>query len=669
MKHFLYLLLLVFPSIVSAQGINSLYDDKTIIDSLNHEIKIAKSDSLKGIIHFKISTIYLKDNNKKMFLKHLFYGKRLAKQNQFLNDVFYYYNAQRFILEPDWKAYQKALELADKRLIKYDVPEVYSMRALIYRNQYINLVMMDKPEQGFKVLLEKSIPMAKKSNDSELMGILNKSVAVTFYNDLKYDKAEFYISESIKYIEKKAIKSSTYQESLMESYLLYAEILMEQSKYDSINSLLIKVGDKLKEYPSSNMYPSYYYTKGLYEHKRGRYEEALKSYNLGISKALKSDDGFGIVRINFVKFNTLKQLKRYEEAKRLLITTINDKNTHIIDKKNYTKELAWVFKQLNDLPNALLYSERYIELSDSLNTDSYEKEIATLEAKYKSAENSKKINLLEIQKQKALLDSERNYRYLILLISSLAILIIILLFVWRDSKNKAKLAKQKEINYHQSLNALKSQRTLDVMQAMIDGEEKERTRLARDLHDGVGSRLSSLKMQMEQKIELLSNKTDFRPISDSLKLSITELRQVAFNLIPEVLLKLGLELALKDLCYSMSTNEVNIHFSSNEIDRSIKNNHQIAIFRIVQELINNALKHANCTEIVIDCSQNNNLFLITVEDNGKGFDYKVLEKLEGLGIKNIKNRVELLDGTFDIQSQIGIGTIFNIELRISIGEE
>ncbi|WP_412476245.1 tetratricopeptide repeat-containing sensor histidine kinase [Flavobacterium sp. TBRC 19031] len=669
MKHFLYLILLVIPSIVSAQGINSLYDDKTIIDSLNHEIKIAKSDSLKGIFHFKISTIYLKDNNKKMFLKHLFYGKKLAKQNQFLNDVYYYYYAQKFILEQDRMAYQKALLVADKHLFKYDLPEVYSMRALIYRSQYINLVMMDKPEQGFKVLLEKSIPMARKAQDSELIGILYKSVAVTFYNDLKYDKAEFYISECIKYVEKKAIKSSTYQESLMESYLLYAEILMEQSKYDSINTLLVKVGNKLKEYPSSNMYPSYYYTKGLYEHKKGKYEEALKSYNLGISKALKSDDGFGIVRINFVKFNTLKQLKRYEEAKRLLITTINDKNTHIIDKKNYTKELAWVFKQLNDLPNALHYSERYIELSDSLNTDSYEKEIATLEAKYKSAENSKKINLLEIQKQKALLDSERNYRYLILLISSLAILIIILLFVWRDSKNKAKLAKQKEINYHQSLNALKSQRTLDVMQAMIDGEEKERTRLARDLHDGVGSRLSSLKMQMEQKIELLSNKTDFRPISDSLKLSITELRQVAFNLIPEVLLKLGLELALKDLCYSMSTNEVNIHFSSNEIDRSIKNNHQIAIFRIVQELINNALKHANCTEIVIDCSQNNNLFLITVEDNGKGFDYKVLEKLEGLGIKNIKNRVELLDGTFDIQSQIGIGTIFNIELRISIGEE
>ena len=202
------------------------------------------------------------------------------------------------------------------------------------------------------------------------------------------------------------------------------------------------------------------------------------------------------------------------------------------------------------------------------------------------------------------------------------------------------------------------------MQAMIDGEEAERKRIARDLHDGIGSRLSSLKMQINDfELKNINNK-DFENISKGLSKSITDLRRTAFNLVPETLSKLGLELALKDLCFSMSNSNVTILFTSNEIQNNLIESNQIAIFRIVQELINNALKHSKCSEILVDCSQHERLFLITIEDNGIGFNTKDLQCFSGLGLKNIKNRVEMLKGSLEIFSNSCNGTIFNIELKV-----
>ena len=114
---------------------------------------------------------------------------------------------------------------------------------------------------------------------------------------------------------------------------------------------------------------------------------------------------------------------------------------------------------------------------------------------------------------------------------------------------------------------------------------------------------------------------------------------------------------------------VTVAFQANEISKSIKANDQVTIFRIVQELINNALKHSNCTEIIVDCSQNDDLFLITVEDNGKGFNSDDLAAYNGLGLKNIKNRIELLKGKLDVQSIPNKGTVFNIELLLQTNDD
>jgi signal transduction histidine kinase len=215
---------------------------------------------------------------------------------------------------------------------------------------------------------------------------------------------------------------------------------------------------------------------------------------------------------------------------------------------------------------------------------------------------------------------------------------------------------------------LQNEKELVVMQTIIDSEEAERKRIARDLHDGIGSRLSSLKMQLNKLAGSKINEEDLRRLSSELSLSIADLRQTAYNLIPETLLKLGLEMALKDLCISMENDKVSVSFSAYEISKSISETHQITIYRIVQELLANALKHSNCDEIFLDCSQNGNLFLISLEDNGIGFNTNDIDNFTGLGLKNIQNRVAMLKGKFEIKSS-NAGTNFYIELTIQTIDE
>ena len=187
--------------------------------------------------------------------------------------------------------------------------------------------------------------------------------------------------------------------------------------------------------------------------------------------------------------------------------------------------------------------------------------------------------------------------------------------------------------------------------------------MARDLHDGLGSMLSGLKLHLSKLTN--DNATDLKNVNNQLDNSIKELRQIAQNMMPESLLKLGLNAALQDLCLRFSSSTVLIEFHSLGIQDSISESQQIAIYRIVQELINNAIKHSNASSILVSCTQNGSRFFITVEDNGKGFDVKKQTSVVSMGLKNIKNRVEFLNGKLEIDSEPENGTAFNIELNVA----
>jgi signal transduction histidine kinase len=202
---------------------------------------------------------------------------------------------------------------------------------------------------------------------------------------------------------------------------------------------------------------------------------------------------------------------------------------------------------------------------------------------------------------------------------------------------------------------------------MLQGEERERRRVAGDLHDGLGGMLAGVKMNLTglSAAPAAGNGSELHKVIGQLDSSISELRRIARNMMPEALLKFGLDIALKDLCGSMMTEAVKIGYQSFGIESSIPQDTQVTIYRIVQELLTNATRHAHASNILVQCSQNGDTFLVTIEDNGKGFDTALASRAKGIGLGNVKRRVDYLHGNMEIISAENEGTTINIELHVA----
>ena len=201
--------------------------------------------------------------------------------------------------------------------------------------------------------------------------------------------------------------------------------------------------------------------------------------------------------------------------------------------------------------------------------------------------------------------------------------------------------------------------------AMMEKEiaiEQERTKMARELHDGLGSMLSGIKHSftaMTKEFELNDKqKLLFHSNLDKLNESIKELRNISHNMASDVLLKYGLENSLRDYCNTASLNTgIPVTFTALDTrDLVINQEKSVHIFRIIQELFQNIIKHSDAKNVVVQISNNNKQLYITVEDDGKGFDMVRTKHFDGIGLKNIETRIKLLKGNLDYKTAPGKGT-------------
>lgn len=201
--------------------------------------------------------------------------------------------------------------------------------------------------------------------------------------------------------------------------------------------------------------------------------------------------------------------------------------------------------------------------------------------------------------------------------------------------------------------------------ALYDGQEFERQRIARDLHDGLAQHLIAVKMTLEN---IISRKEfdDDKKIND-LKLqiinSIEELRKISYDLAPASLMDFSLEGAIENLCVQVQKNsDMHIDFSSFGNFTGIDKRSKIYLYRIVQEALNNTLKHADASKVDIQITETRDHFVLMIEDNGKGFDLEKNEPGLGKGLFNIRERSIMLNGTFDVESFPGKGTTIRIKI-------
>lgn len=247
-----------------------------------------------------------------------------------------------------------------------------------------------------------------------------------------------------------------------------------------------------------------------------------------------------------------------------------------------------------------------------------------------------------------------------------------ILFKVIDHKYKQILVlKEKEIR-EQTIKELKRDHQLIASRAVLEGEEKERGRISRDLHDGLGGRLSGIMISLSNLKKNIVDpelKEKLDKALDQLNSAIAEVRMIAHNIMPESLVNFGLKDALNDLCDDLRDNKkTQVSFLFYGEPFRFDNSIETSFFRIAQEAVNNALKYAESTKIVVQLIQDESWVNLTIQDNGKGFEVENNKNKNTGGLKNIRARAESFDGRFNIDSRLGIGTeiivefIYNSEL-------
>ncbi len=656
--------LLIFLSILisftlQAQQIVPL-NEKPYLDSLKNVIN-TQTDSQSIAESAFILSNYYRNTDSTLSKKYLEHGRKLTHKNPFLSAKYFYYEGQ-YNLDRDKEKAALSYQRSINELSKFKTEESAFLQALAWYSYGVT----QKNKEGYpflvKIILEKSIPLVEKYERNRNLGFLYTQLAIILTYNAEFEKAGNYNKKALAILE----KAYPHSAELFYTYLNSASNFCYQAKGDEAKKFLDKAEKLMQPYSASSANAFYYYGKTLYLITKQKNEEALPVIDKGIFYSTRFNQNLLAQMFYFNKYDILKKLKRYDEAKKTLEDILAEQSlaSDLNNKKTIYKQLSLLNEEMGNPKEALLWEKKYSKLNDSLNTESVKLEINKIEAKFNTAEKERKISNLNAEKRQKELEVNKKNSYLMGLSLILLLLIIFFIFFFIIYRKNKKISEQKEINLQQKITDIKQKEELSLTKAILDGEERERERIARDLHDGLGGMLAGVKINFStwSSTHLNPEKDkEFYRILSQLDNSVGELRHVARNLMPESLLNFGLETALNDLCDFYIRKDLDIDFQPINIEKKLPLNIQLNIYRIIQELLANAVKHSGASNILLQCSQDEENFFITIEDNGKGFEKNSTEKTKSLGLRNLKNRVDYLKGKMEINSDHE-GTTINIEL-------
>lgn len=335
-------------------------------------------------------------------------------------------------------------------------------------------------------------------------------------------------------------------------------------------------------------------------------------------------------------------LQNYQEAIRILLEAYE--GAYIGNKLYYGSELARIYAKTEDYKKAYEWKDKMSRLKDSMEIKQVAMNVTEMEAKLGLTERDKVIadNQLLIAAQA---DRLKNRNMLIIAMVLIMILSISLLFIISRNNKKKRI-----IDVQQS--------RLEQLALVMQGEENERGRLARELHDGIGGMLASIKMNLGA---IRTEHPEFEGLEKlnglSLMLDETsgEVRKTAHNLMPDILTKHNLTEALSLYCGRIKAgSDIDIDLQFHDLPENMPKSTELFLYRTVQELIQNVIKHAGASQISVQLIYMDNNLSITVEDNGTGFD--INEKHNGTGLDNLRYRIRALHGEIHIFSSKGTGT-------------
>ncbi|NVO10568.1 MAG: sensor histidine kinase [Bacteroidales bacterium] len=568
--------------------------------------------------------------------------------------------------------------------------------------------------------------LASKSKEFEFESIANENVGRILYMQGRIDSSILFLKRAIDGFnaipnsEKEQIESKTYLANAYrvsakydESIELYNQALKYyESKDDKIWTAKVLANIGSLYYTAGNQAKGEEYTLKALEMQRkskdvqgevislvnltvfalnnGNYQQGIKYGDEALSKLKNTNRTYyasALIRVGYCYYRTGNKTKAIEYTNEAIKIQKENKNIsgmlesyrvlgdYYYETKDYTlakktglealqyadtsnrldlRLLYDLLKRasifLNQHEDAIDYSQKQINMKEAdLNKD-WASKIAEADAKYQTEKKDREIERLKT-----------SQKIRLIVIISLGLLLIVgffaTFFFARSLRQKRKIAEQKILQ-------LEQEKQLIATQSLLEGETIERVRLSKDLHDGLGGLLSVTKHKianMKGNLTIPADQVEiFNSALEMLDNSIVELRRVAHNLMPESLVRYGLNSAINDFCSSID--KVNYYFYGTE--KRLDEKLEVAAFRIINELVNNALKHAHASKINVQLVQEQERISITVYDDGRGFNPKSIDHSKPGGLNNIESRVLSFNGRMDLFSTPEKGTEISVEFKL-----
>jgi signal transduction histidine kinase len=325
--------------------------------------------------------------------------------------------------------------------------------------------------------------------------------------------------------------------------------------------------------------------------------------------------------------------------------------------------LTEVYDIIGNPKEALNHYRIYDSLKTVLLNDEKINSISEMQTKYETEIKEQQIEILDSQNKTK--TAQRNF-----LIAGIIVLLLIGIVVVYHFIQKQKIAKQSQQIAEQKLDTIMDEQEIKTYNAMLNGQEEERMRIANDLHDRLGSMLSTIKLMfgsLEEKIDVVQeeNKTQYTKANNLIDEACVEVRRISHNLGAGMIANYGLTHSLEDLCDTVTqTGKVNCRLLTYNMEEGLPLKYEVELYRITQEVINNTIKHAEAKQITIQLNRLDNELSLNIEDDGKGFIVHEKLESEGMGLGSLKKRAEKLNGTLFIDSEPGKGTITIIEIPL-----
>lgn len=660
------ILLYCFLFISVAKGQNS---QKTIqlskIDSLiqTTDTISVSFDRMKKLVTYAGKMRYTKQS-RKLIEKAIKISKE-SKNPELLANVYYslgnwyYYNAE---LDSSMVTIDKAMGFVKKDEPSFILSSILATKGGIYQQK-------DKVSESIEYTIEAKKVLDKMdtinlSSEDKIKhkgqnSVLSNSLANLYSKMEDYETAIIYYDLS--YNSLLALNDFGGAGIVLSNK---AGLLLKMDKIDeALKDLNISIQHKIKgKVPQTSIAYSEL-NKGIALKKLARDSLAMQFFNDAYSKFNVNNHKEGLAEVLAERGLLYKEREMFdlaildcERAKKL-----SEEIGVSEQKARACKCLYEAFKSIGEFENALTNFVTYSTVQDSLFTQKNIKNLTQIEMRYEfNKKEEEQLRILENQKRQ-----KRNI--LIGLVTLAVFSIVIIAFLRKRLQYKNKLAAQKEILQKQKITDLQQKNKLLAMSSMIEGQEAERLRIAKDLHDSLGGLLSTVKAHfttIQNEIKQLEELNITEKTNHLIDEACVEVRRISHNMMPHALSIAGLQGAIEDAGAHLNSQGYRTTVEIKNLPSNLSETREVMIYRLIQEIISNIRKHAEAKTILIQLIGHENLINLIIEDDGKGFMYDTALDKGGLGLKSINSRVQFLDGSIDWDTSPGNGTLVTITIPV-----